>query len=353
EGKKDKKRKSSGIKIDEGRSKLKHDKRSKIDESSTESDEETLAQRLKQKSSEAYAKEMHKKFSKGKFSESSKFAPLEAQVPGFDIPVTTIILETQPINVSSSTSPDTAELDKEAETIIKEGITKFGETPKSDVVAEHLFQDKQVPDLRFLEEHLSPNPIAEQTFTHDQNQQEQQHQQQNETQPEPQSQPEPQPTQPEPQPQPQSQPEQGQTQPEPIITPNILNQIKIIQRAIPPETLKPTFSHPYQFITNSEPNNELLQLQIYEDFKNLSDLRNDLFKFPSDVTAGGEVLKAKFAHAVDNFVKIVQEKMIEERGIIGLNRMKEMFERCKRKRLTLTPHYDPRVEEMVVNEVLS
>ncbi|MCI89276.1 hypothetical protein A2U01_0110564, partial [Trifolium medium] len=30
-----------------------------------------------------------------------------------------------------------------------------------------------------------------------------------------------------------------------------------------------------------------------------------------------------------------------------------MFERCNRKRLTLTPHYDPRVEDMVVNEVLS
>ncbi|MCI50520.1 hypothetical protein A2U01_0071764, partial [Trifolium medium] len=27
--------------------------------------------------------------------------------------------------------------------------------------------------------------------------------------------------------------------------------------------------------------------------------------------------------------------------------------RCNRKRLTLTPHYDPRVEEFVVNEVLS
>ncbi|MCI82427.1 hypothetical protein A2U01_0103701, partial [Trifolium medium] len=30
-----------------------------------------------------------------------------------------------------------------------------------------------------------------------------------------------------------------------------------------------------------------------------------------------------------------------------------MVERCKRKRLTLTAHYDPRVEEFVVNEVLS
>ncbi|MCI77340.1 hypothetical protein A2U01_0098610, partial [Trifolium medium] len=62
--KKDKKRKSSGITIDEGRSKLKHDKGNKKDDSCTESDEETLAQRLKHKTSEAYAKEMHKKFSK-------------------------------------------------------------------------------------------------------------------------------------------------------------------------------------------------------------------------------------------------------------------------------------------------
>ncbi|MCI45896.1 hypothetical protein A2U01_0067135, partial [Trifolium medium] len=45
--------------------------------------------------------------------------------------------------------------------------------------------------------------------------------------------------------------------------------------------------------------------------------------------------------------------MIEKRGIDGIKLMKEMVERCKRKRLTLTPHYDPRVEEFVVNEVLS
>ncbi|MCI39875.1 hypothetical protein A2U01_0061107, partial [Trifolium medium] len=60
-----------------------------------------------------------------------------------------------------------------------------------------------------------------------------------------------------------------------------------------------------------------------------------------------------FAHVVDNFVKTVQEKMIEERGLVGLNKMKEIFERCNRKRLTLIPHYDLRVEEIVVNEVLS
>ncbi|MCI70605.1 hypothetical protein A2U01_0091868, partial [Trifolium medium] len=44
--------------------------------------------------------------------------------------------------------------------------------------------------------------------------------------------------------------------------------------------------------------------------------------------------------------------MIEERGIDGLKLMKEMVERCNRKRLTLTPHYNPRVEDYVVNEVL-
>ncbi|MCI49949.1 hypothetical protein A2U01_0071193, partial [Trifolium medium] len=61
--KKDKKRKSSGVKIDEGKSKMRYDKGSKKDESSTESDDVPLAQRLKQKTSKAYAKEMHKKFS--------------------------------------------------------------------------------------------------------------------------------------------------------------------------------------------------------------------------------------------------------------------------------------------------
>ncbi|MCI62830.1 hypothetical protein A2U01_0084087, partial [Trifolium medium] len=59
--KKGMKRRSSGIKFDEGRSKMNHDKKSKKDESNTESDDETPAQRIKQKTSEAYAKEMHKK----------------------------------------------------------------------------------------------------------------------------------------------------------------------------------------------------------------------------------------------------------------------------------------------------
>ncbi|MCI27396.1 hypothetical protein A2U01_0048594, partial [Trifolium medium] len=42
-----------------------------------------------------------------------------AQIPSFDIPLTTVLPETQPINVSSSTSPDTAELEKEVDAIIK------------------------------------------------------------------------------------------------------------------------------------------------------------------------------------------------------------------------------------------
>ncbi|MCI58383.1 hypothetical protein A2U01_0079638, partial [Trifolium medium] len=63
---------------------------------------------------------MQKKFSKGKISESDKFVTSEAHVPGFDISLNTVLPETQPINVSSSTSPDTDELDIEAETIIKE-----------------------------------------------------------------------------------------------------------------------------------------------------------------------------------------------------------------------------------------
>ncbi|MCI67252.1 hypothetical protein A2U01_0088510, partial [Trifolium medium] len=83
----------------EGRSKMKHDKESKQNESSgTDSDDIPLTQKLKQKTSKAYAQEMHKKFSTD-------------QIPGFDIPLTTVLPETQPINLSSSTSVDTAELD--------------------------------------------------------------------------------------------------------------------------------------------------------------------------------------------------------------------------------------------------
>ncbi|MCI79719.1 hypothetical protein A2U01_0100990, partial [Trifolium medium] len=72
--------------------------------------------------------------------------PLEAQIPGYDIPLTTVLPEPQTIHVSSSSSPDTVELDKEVDRL-KEGVTKYGETPNPDAVAQHLFEDKQVPNL--------------------------------------------------------------------------------------------------------------------------------------------------------------------------------------------------------------
>ncbi|MCI42658.1 hypothetical protein A2U01_0063895, partial [Trifolium medium] len=84
------------------------------------------------------------------------------------------------------------------------------------------------------------------------------------------------------------------------------------------------------------PDNELLTTQIHQDLQNLSALKNNLYAFPSDVTSEGEVLKARFAYAVDEFVKTVQDKMIEERSFEGIEFMKEMFERCNRKRLTMT-----------------
>ncbi|MCI38929.1 hypothetical protein A2U01_0060158, partial [Trifolium medium] len=89
--------------------------------------------------------------------------------------------------------------------MLKEGVTKRGETPNPAAVATNLFEDKQVPDLTFLEKYLSPNPLDEQTFTHE-------NRPSSEPQPEQPKQPEqPQPKQPE-QPQP-KQPEQPQ-QPE-------------------------------------------------------------------------------------------------------------------------------------------
>ncbi|MCI74782.1 hypothetical protein A2U01_0096046, partial [Trifolium medium] len=48
-----------------------------------------------------------------------------------DIPLTTVLPETQPINLSSSTSTDTADLNKDLDDLIKEGVAKFGEVPNS------------------------------------------------------------------------------------------------------------------------------------------------------------------------------------------------------------------------------
>ncbi|MCI32105.1 hypothetical protein A2U01_0053317, partial [Trifolium medium] len=67
--------------------------------------------------------------------------------------------------------------------------------------------------------------------------------------------------------------------------------------------------------------------QIHKDFQNLSALKSNLYAFPSDVSADGELLKAKFAQSVDEFFENIQKKMIEERGVDGLKLMKEMIER--------------------------
>ncbi|MCI37189.1 hypothetical protein A2U01_0058413 [Trifolium medium] len=79
-------------------------------------------------------------------------------------------------------------------------------------------------------------------------------------------------------------------------------------------------------------------------------MENDFFIFPFDVSA--EALKAKFSDAVDRLSQIIHKK-VEGRGMEAVKMMLEFIEHSKVKRLTLTPHYDPRVEEFVVNEVLT
>ncbi|MCI41165.1 hypothetical protein A2U01_0062398, partial [Trifolium medium] len=96
---------------------------------------------MQQMSAEDTFKEMHRRLSKGKSSETFRYEPSEAQIiPGIDIPLTSVLPEPNPINISSSTSHDTTELDKEAEELIKESIARFGETPNPEAVAQQLFE---------------------------------------------------------------------------------------------------------------------------------------------------------------------------------------------------------------------
>ncbi|MCI29017.1 hypothetical protein A2U01_0050221, partial [Trifolium medium] len=138
-------------------------------------------------------------------------------------------------------------------------------------------------------------------------------------QPEPEQQIQPEPVQEEqPQlPESQSQPlDQSQSEPRSnqisTILPEFLRKIKIFQQETRPSEPTKPFIHSYQFILNSESDNELLMTQIHKDLQNLSALRDNLYAFPSDVTAEGEALKTKFAQSVDEFVKHVQDKMIED-----------------------------------------
>ncbi|MCI36468.1 hypothetical protein A2U01_0057691, partial [Trifolium medium] len=130
--KEDKKRKAVGIHIDEGRTKKRHDKKTSKSDSGTESDERTMAQMLKQRTSKETFKKHLKDLSKGKSSENIIDDSFKAQnISGYDIPLTTVLPEPQTIHVSSSSSPDTAEIDKEAD-MLKEGIAKYGETPNPE-----------------------------------------------------------------------------------------------------------------------------------------------------------------------------------------------------------------------------
>ncbi|MCI14715.1 hypothetical protein A2U01_0035847, partial [Trifolium medium] len=110
-------------------------KRKAEDNFDTKSDDRTLAQRTKQRTSKETFKKHLKNFSKGKSFETIIDESSEAQnVTGITIPLTTVLPESNPINISSSTSPDTVELDKEAGELIKEGIAKFGETPNPEAI---------------------------------------------------------------------------------------------------------------------------------------------------------------------------------------------------------------------------
>ncbi|MCH80290.1 hypothetical protein A2U01_0001056 [Trifolium medium] len=92
-------------------------------------------------------------------------------IPGHTIPLNTILPGQEPIDISSTSTTDTAELLKEGDAIIQEGVAKFGEIPKSDSLARHLFEVPPIPNLNFLEKHLSPDPLNTQIFTHEQTQQ--------------------------------------------------------------------------------------------------------------------------------------------------------------------------------------
>ncbi|MCI04267.1 hypothetical protein A2U01_0025313, partial [Trifolium medium] len=76
-------------------------------------------------------------------------------IPGHDIPLNMIRPDQGPFDVSSTSStpsPDTAELDREADTLVQ-GV-------------KHIFEDQQPPNLNFLTSHLSPNTLNDYPLTH-------------------------------------------------------------------------------------------------------------------------------------------------------------------------------------------
>ncbi|MCI39923.1 hypothetical protein A2U01_0061155, partial [Trifolium medium] len=65
---------------------------------------------------------------------------------------------------------------------------------------------------------------------------------------------------------------------------------------------------------------------------------NEFFIFPSDVDSEAEVLKAKFADAVDKLSTLVKKRIDDGRGIKSMELMMESAKRAAIKRLTLRSH---------------
>ncbi|MCI11745.1 hypothetical protein A2U01_0032847, partial [Trifolium medium] len=121
-----------------------------------------LAERLKQRTKAETAKAFQKQLSKGKSSEPIINSSSEAQVDpalGFTKPLTTILPENETVFISSSTSPDTAELDKVTDELIQLGNSKMEDASNSKSIAQQFFNQNQTPDLRFLQKHLSPDTL--------------------------------------------------------------------------------------------------------------------------------------------------------------------------------------------------
>ncbi|MCH90672.1 hypothetical protein A2U01_0011594, partial [Trifolium medium] len=168
-----KKRKVEGVVIGEteSRTKRKHEKITKKDSSETDSDDgKTLAEKLKQKSQAEASKASQKHPSKGKSSETIIDHSAEAHIDpnvGFSKSLTSILPELETVYVSSTSTTDTTELDKEADAFFQKGVAKIGEVPNFESIAKQLFVQEPTPDLKFLEKHYSPDPLNMQIFTHE------------------------------------------------------------------------------------------------------------------------------------------------------------------------------------------
>ncbi|MCH98576.1 hypothetical protein A2U01_0019581, partial [Trifolium medium] len=160
------------IEPSEVRTKKKHDQNVTKVDSETETDEETLAERLKQKQNSA--KKHQKLSSKGKSSESIIKDTSEAQVDpelGYSIPLSTI----KPDRINISSSPDSEELTElitEVDEIIQEGDAIHGRSSKPELFDQHHNKQNNSSLLETFEKHLSPDPLNNQTLFKEQPQKE-------------------------------------------------------------------------------------------------------------------------------------------------------------------------------------